>query len=73
MDYGLLLHVVVVTGLIVFIAIGAIAMGLILWSTVNGIREMGRCRNSNQLGMDVSFSDLHGDAAEKPKVGGHRA
>ncbi|MBD1388839.1 hypothetical protein IC617_05310 [Neiella sp. HB171785] len=61
MDSGHLLHVVVVTGLLVALVSGVAMLGLILLSVWRGLKEMGSCRNSNQLGTDVSYSDQHGD------------
>ncbi|GGA71196.1 hypothetical protein GCM10011369_11190 [Neiella marina] len=61
MDSGHLLHVVVVTGLLVAIVSGLAMLGLIMLSVWRGMREMGVCRNDNELGTDVSYSDQHGE------------
>ena len=53
---------------ILFFLLLSIGIGSLTCLTVSlwrGFREMGRCHNTNSLGTDLSYSELHGDSKSR--------
>lgn len=50
-----------VTLFVLFFLLGVGLLAVFIVSMIQGIHEMGNCKNSNCLGLDVSYSEQHGD------------
>lgn len=55
------LATILVGSLLLFFLLGAGLLVAFLISLFSGLKEMGNCNNSNSLGMDLSYSEQHGD------------